>query len=73
MESAELAANLFRATQTAEKLKVENPKNKTIANKIHLEIGQKVRKAIADIGGTMPENLPTADNIKKSNPRKKQF
>lgn len=65
MGSTELAANLFRATQTEEKLKRENIKGKQKANQTHLEVGKKVRKAIQDIGGTMPEHLPVADSIKK--------
>ncbi len=59
MGSEELAANLFRITQTESKLKKENIKSENDANKTHYEIGKKVRKAIADIGGTMPEDLPT--------------
>ena len=65
MGSTELAANLFRATQTEEKLKRENIKGKQNANKTHFEVGKKVRKTIKELGGEMPENLPVADNIKK--------
>ena len=65
MGSTELAANLFRATQTEEKLKRENIKGKRKANKIHFEVGKKVRKTIDELGGTMPEELPAADTIKK--------
>lgn len=65
MGSTELAANLFRATQTEDKLRRDNIKGKQQANKTHYEIGKKVRKTIEDIGGTMPENLPVADSIKK--------
>ena len=65
MGSTELAANLFRATQTEEKLKRDNIKGKQRANQTHYEIGKKVRKTIQEIGGTMPENLPVADSIKK--------
>lgn len=71
MGSAELAANLFRATQTEEKLRKDKIKGKQKANKIHFEIGKKVRKTIAEIGGTMPENLPVADSIKKIETAKK--
>ena len=63
MGSTELAANLFRATQTEEKLKRDQIKGKTKANKTHFEIGKKVRETIQEIGGTMPENLPVAENI----------
>lgn len=65
MGSTELAANLFRATQTEEKLKREQVKGKINANKTHFEVGKKVRKTIQELGGTMPENLPTVENIKK--------
>ena len=64
MGSTELAANLFRATQTEEKLRNENIKGKQKANQTHFEVGSKVRAAIKEIGGTMPENLPTAESIK---------
>jgi DNA-damage-inducible protein D len=59
MGSTELAANLFRATQTDEKLRREKIKGKELANKIHHEVGAKVRQTIKELGGTMPENLPT--------------
>lgn len=65
MGSTELAANLFRATQTEEKLRRENIKGKQQANQTHYEVGKKVRQTIKEIGGTMPENLPVADSIKK--------
>lgn len=65
MGSTELAANLFRATQTEEKLKKENIKGKQKANQTHYEVGKKVRKTIQELGGDMPENLPVADSIKK--------
>ena len=59
MGSTELAANLFRATQTEEKLRRENIQGIPEANKTHYEIGKKVRQTIKELGGTMPENLPT--------------
>lgn len=65
MGSTELAANLFRATQTEEKLRRENIQGKQRANQTHYEVGQKVRQTIKDLGGTMPEDLPTVDSIKK--------
>lgn len=64
MGSTELAANLFRATQTEEKLRNENIKEKQKANQTHFEVGKKVRQTIKEIGGTMPESLPNADSIK---------
>lgn len=65
MGSTELAANLFRATQTEEKLKRDKVKGKSNANKTHFEVGKKVRQTIKDLGGTMPENLPVEESIKK--------
>lgn len=62
--STELAANLFRATQTEEKLKREQIKGKQKANQTHFEVGKKVRKTIEELGGTMPENLPPSESIK---------
>ena len=59
MGSTELAANLFRATQTEEKLRKENIIGKEAANQTHYEVGRKVRQTIAELGGTMPEDLPT--------------
>ena len=59
MGSTELAANLFRATQTEEKLRKENITGKEAANQTHYEVGKKVRQTIKDLGGTMPEDLPT--------------
>ncbi|MFQ2604332.1 DNA damage-inducible protein D [Aeromonas caviae] len=62
MGSTELAANLFRATQTEEKLRRDQVQGKRQANETHFEVGRKVRQTIAELGGTMPENLPTPDN-----------
>ena len=61
MGSTELAANLFRATQTDEKLRREHIQGKQNANRTHYEVGAKVRQTIKELGGTMPENLPTPD------------
>lgn len=72
MGSAELAANLFRATQTEEKLRRENVGDKDRANSIHREVGRKVRQTIHELGGTMPENLPVAESIKKVESREKR-
>jgi len=65
MGSTELAANLFRATQTEEKLRREHIQGKEEANKTHFEVGKKVRQTIADLGGTMPEDLPTPEKSTK--------
>ena len=75
MGSEELAANLFRITQTESRLKREKVKTEKKANSTHYEVGRKVREAIANIGGTMPENLPTPEKslkqIEKENNEKK--
>ncbi len=63
--STELAANLFRATQAEEKLRRENVKGKDAANRTHHAVGVKVRQTIKELGGTMPEELPAAESIKK--------
>jgi len=65
MGSTELAANLFRATQTEEKLRREGIKGKQNANRTHYEVGKKVRQTIQELGGTMPEDLPPVEAIKK--------
>lgn len=59
MGSTELAANLFRATQTDEKIRKEHIVGKEEANRTHYEVGKKVRQTIKELGGTMPEDLPT--------------
>lgn len=61
MGSTELAANLFRATQTEEKLKRDGVSTKARANDTHLEVGRKIRTTIKELGGTMPEHLPTPE------------
>ena len=65
MGSTELAANLFRATQAEEKLRRDEVKGKDAANRTHREVGAKVRQTIRELGGTMPEELPVAESIKK--------
>jgi DNA-damage-inducible protein D len=72
MGSTELAANLFRATQTEEKLRRENIKGKEKANRTHREVGAKIRKTIKELGGTMPEDLPVAEDIKKIETKQKK-
>ena len=61
MGSTELAANLFRATQTDEKLRRENIQGKQAAYETHYEVGKTVRQTIKQLGGTMPEDLPTPE------------
>lgn len=73
MNSEELAANMFRITQTTAKIQRERIKGEYNANQAHFEVGQKVRKAIEDIGGTMPENLPVAQNIKQIKKEQKKL
>ena len=73
MGSTELAANLFRITQTEEKIKKENIKGETNANLTHYEVGSKVRKTIQELGGTMPENLPTPKKSLKEIEKEKKI
>ncbi len=61
MGSTELAANLFRATQTEEKLRRDKVRGKQKANQTHFEVGKKVRQTIDELGGTMPEALPVPE------------
>ena len=65
MSSTELAANLFRITQTDEVLKNKNINNEDDACKTHHNVGQAVRQTIKRIGGTMPEDLPTPNKSTK--------
>ena len=62
MGSTELAANLFRATQTEEKLRRDGVQGKRQANQTHHEVGSKVRPTIQELGGTMPEHLPVPEH-----------
>ncbi len=65
MGSVELAANLFRITQTEQKLKNNNVKGENNANNTHYTMGKEIRKFIAKQGGTMPEDLPTPEKSLK--------
>jgi DNA-damage-inducible protein D len=65
MGSTELAANLFRATQAEDKLRRDQIIDKQKAYETHFQVGEKVRQTIQELGGAMPENLPTKDSIKK--------
>ena len=71
MDTTELAANLFRMTQTRDKLKNERIHNPRDAMETHEMIGKKVRSTIEEIGGTLPENIPPAESIKKVKKRLK--
>jgi DNA-damage-inducible protein D len=73
MGSTELAANLFRATQAEEKLRRDEVKGKAAANRTHREVGEKVRQTIRDLGGTMPEELPATESIKKLEARQRKL
>ena len=76
MCSEELAANIFRISQTDAKLKRENINSDLKSNIIHYEVGKKVRDTIKELGGTMPENMPTPKKsikeIEKSYQKKKK-
>ena len=65
MGSEELAANLFRISQTESKLKRDNVTGEKDANETHYNIGKNIREVIAKNGGTMPENLPTPEKSLK--------
>lgn len=71
MGTTELAANLFRMTQTKDKLKNECVKDSRDAMEVHEMVGKKVRLTIKDIGGVLPENIPPAEPIKKVRERLK--
>jgi len=74
MGSTELAANLFRATQTEEKLRRDMVSGKQRANQTHYEVGKKVRQTIAELGGTMPEALPIPEaSVKQLETSKKKL
>lgn len=69
--SEELGANLFRITQTEAKLKREGVRGDVNSQRVHFDVGQKVRNAIKDMGGEMPENLKPEKHIKELKNEKK--
>lgn len=71
--ATELAANLFRITQTDEKLKIDNVRNEDSATHTHRAVGEKVRETIRNIGGMMPEHLPTEKHIKEAKKQLKRL
>lgn len=71
--STELAANLFRITQTDEKLKKDKIQGEGLAAQAHFMVGGKVRQTIKEIGGTTPEYLPTEKHIKEIKREVKQL
>ena len=77
MGSDELIANLFRISQTEQKLKNDKIEDEKEANQTHYEVGKKIRKTIEELGGTMPENLPTPEKslkeLEKENKKKEKF
>ena len=73
MGSEELAANLFRATQTDAKIKREEIQGEARANQTHYNVGKKVRETISELGGTMPEKLPTPDGVGRAKTRVKKL
>ena len=72
MNEDELVANLFRINQTKQKLLKDNIQGEKEAKDVHYEVGKKVRKAIADIGGMMPEEMPTPKKSLKELEREKK-
>ena len=72
MNEDELVANLFRINQTKQKLIRDNVKGEKEARDEHYEVGKKVRKAIADIGGMMPEEMPTPEKSLKELEKEKK-
>ncbi len=74
MNEDELVANLFRINQTKQKLLKDNIQGEKEAKDEHFEVGRKVRKAIADIGGMMPEEMPTPKkSLRELEKEKKQL
>ncbi len=77
MGSEELIANLFRISQTEQKLKRDNIKKESEANRTHYEVGGKIRQTIKELGGTMPEDLPTPEKslkeLEKNNKIRKEL
>ena len=72
MNEDELVANLFRINQTKQKLLKDNVLGEENAKNVHYEVGKKVRKAIADIGGMMPEEIPTPEKSLKELEKEKK-
>ena len=73
MGSDELIANLFRISQTEQKLKNENIKLEREANETHYKVGKEIRNTIKKLGGIMPENLPTPDKSLKELEKEKKI
>ena len=65
MGSDELIINLFRISQTEQKLQKDNVKTENVANITHYKVGSKIRDTIKELGGILPEDLPTPDKSLK--------
>ena len=65
MGSTELAANLFRITQTEERLRSKSIRGSEAACTAHYEVGLKVRQTMKELSGILPEDLPVAEDVKK--------
>jgi len=72
MSGTELAANLFRITQTEDKLRREGIQGKTRANQTHYDVGRKVKQTIQELGGNPPEELPVPDESVQQLRRKEE-
>jgi DNA-damage-inducible protein D len=72
MGSDELAANIFRASLTKQKLEREQIRGKDKANRAHHEMGREVRKTIIRTGATLPEDLPTPEKSVQQLQREEQ-
>ena len=72
MNEDELVANLFRINQAKQRLIKDNVQGEQEAKDVHYEVGQKVRKVIADIGGMMPEEMPTPEKSLKELEKEKK-
>jgi DNA-damage-inducible protein D len=73
MDNTELAMNLFRVTQTTEKLKNDKVNDIVEANSIHFAVGLKTRKVIEETILILPENFPVASTIKLANNKDKEL
>ena len=73
MGSDELIANLFRISQTEQKLKRDNIQGDGKAKETHYEVGQEVRNTINRLGGVMPEDLPTPKKSLKELEKEKKI
>ena len=73
MNEDELVANLFRINQTKQRLIKDNVQGEKEAKDVHYEVGRKIRKAIADIGGMMPEKMPTPEKSLKELEREQKL